>query len=101
MAITRPVPKMPNPAPNTDALDAFIQAAPDSGMALAPAAPTPTRKRTMKGNKEQISLTISVELVDRLDAMAAKVGQTRAALINMAIYQLLDRGMTLDGFQKE
>ncbi|WP_223936957.1 ribbon-helix-helix domain-containing protein [Aeromonas caviae] len=50
----------------------------------------------MKGNKEQISLTISVELVDRLDAMAAKVGQTRAALINMAIYQLLDRGMTIE-----
>ncbi|WP_223936953.1 hypothetical protein, partial [Aeromonas caviae] len=38
------------------------------------------RKRTMKGNKEQISLTISVELVDRLDAMAAKVGQTRAGV---------------------
>lgn len=101
MAITRPIPKISNPAPNADALDAFIQAAPDSGVALAPAAPVTTRKRTMKGNKEQISLTISVELVDRLDAMAAKVGQTRAALINMAIYQLLDRGMTLDGFNKE
>lgn len=101
MAITRPIPKTPNPVLNADALDAFIQAAPDSGVAPAPATPAPTRKRTMKGNKEQISLTISVELVDRLDAMAAKVGQTRAALINMAIYQLLDRGMTLDGFHKE
>lgn len=94
MAITRPTPK-------TSSADAFINAAPDGAASPAPATPAPTRKRTMKGNKEQISLTISVELVDSLDAMAAKVGQTRAALINMAIYQLLDRGMTIDGFRKE
>lgn len=93
MAITRPTPKTPKPTP---AADAFINGAPDGVESPAPAAPARTRKRTMKGNKEQISLTISVELVDRLDAMAAKVGQTRAALINMAIYQLLDRGMTLE-----
>lgn len=91
MAITKP----PKPTPSADALDAFINAAPDGVVAPAPATPAPTRKRTMKGNKEQISLTISVELVDRLDAMAATMGQTRAALINMAIYQLLDRGMTI------
>ncbi|MCG9027361.1 ribbon-helix-helix domain-containing protein [Laribacter hongkongensis] len=76
--------------------DVFINAAPDGTVSRAPATPARARKRTMKGNKEQISLTISVELVDRLDAMAAKVGQTRAALINMAIYQLLDRGMTIE-----
>ena len=93
MAITRPTPKTQKPTPNADA---FINAAPDGAVSPAPATPARARKRTMKGNKEQISLTISVELVDRLDAMAAKVGQTRAALINMAIYQLLDRGLSLE-----
>lgn len=89
MAISRPSTKisMPN-------ADAFINAAPDG--AVSPAVTKPNRKRTMKGKKEQISLTISIELVDKLDAMATKVGQTRAALINMAIYQLINRGMTLE-----
>lgn len=90
MAITRP--KTPKPAPSADD---FINAAPDSAVVPAPATPPPTRKRTMKGKKEQISLTISIEMVDRLDAMAATMGQTRAALINMAIYQLLDHGMAI------
>ena len=93
MAITRPTHKTPKPMPSADD---FINAAPDGSVSPAPATSPRTRKRTMKGNKEQISLTISVDLVDRLDAMAIKVGQTRAALINMAIYQLLDRGMTIE-----
>jgi len=67
MAITKPVAKTP---------DAFIGAAPDA-----------PRRGVIRGRKEQITLTISPELLARVDRMAKRMGQSRAALINLFIYR--------------
>lgn len=66
--------------------EAFINSAPD-------AAP----RRVRKGNKVQITLTIAEPLLDRVDELAAKLGQSRAALINLAIYQSLENGVRIEG----
>lgn len=89
MAITRPKPKAPE---STPAVDAFISGAPDAARAPKP---------TMLGNKRQISLTINPALLDKVDEMAAEMGQTRAAIINMAIYRMVEHGVTIDGLRKD
>jgi hypothetical protein len=66
--------------------DAFIAKAPD-------AAP----KRVRKGNKVQISLTITPALLDRVDALAQELGQSRAAIINLSIHRTVEHGLSLDG----
>ncbi len=71
MAITKPV--------KPKSVDAFISGAPDA-----------TRKGVMKGNKEQISLTLAPEMLVRVDALAQRMGQSRAAVINLAIFRLLE-----------
>lgn len=63
------------------AVDAFIGSAPDGG-----------RKGVMRGRKEQITLTIAPELLAKIDEMATRMGQSRAALINLAIYRLAEAG---------
>lgn len=67
--------------------DAFIQGAPD-------AQPEPHvvryEKGIKKGNKRQISLTISPVLLQRVDEVAKRTGQARAAVINLAIYKALE-----------
>lgn len=63
------------PKPRTEA--EFIAAAPDVG-----------RKGVKKGKKEQISLTIDPDLLERLDTIARANRQTRAGLINLAILRL-------------
>ena len=62
--------------------ESFIAGAPDAQERVAGIA---------KGNKRQISLTISPDLLRGIDRMARQMGQTRAGLINMAIFQLLKR----------
>jgi len=54
-------------------------------------------KGVFKGNKRQITLTIAPELLDKIDEMAAKLSQTRAAMINLAIHQAVMRGFDVDG----
>jgi hypothetical protein len=54
-------------------------------------APNAARKGVIRGRKEQITLTIAPELLAKVDALAAKMGQSRAALINRAIYELAER----------
>jgi len=61
----------------------FIAGAPDSG--------TKT-KGVKKGNKQQISLTMSPALLAKVDALAEKMGQSRAAVINMAVYRVVEAG---------
>ena len=67
----------------------FIAAAPD-------AARTPEQKADSyekgiaKGNKRQITLTIAPDLLRRVDEVAARTGQARAAVINMAIFRALE-----------
>ena len=84
MAITKPTKK--------PTADEFIGAAPD---ATTPAKPAPRRVR--KGNRVQITLTIAEPLLERVDKMAAKLGQSRAAIINLAIYQSLENGLRIEG----
>ena len=88
MAITRPVQTIPE---STPAVDAFIAGAPDAVRVPRP---------TMLGNKRQISLTIAPALLEKVDAMAAEMGQTRAGIINMAIYRMVEHGVTIDWLRK-
>ena len=53
-----------------------------------------------KGNKQQISLTITPGLLAKVDELADKLGQSRAAVINMALYQAIERGLDIDGLQR-
>jgi hypothetical protein len=69
MAITRPKPKT---------IAEFVAGAPDA-----------PRKGVRKGRKEQISLTIGPDLLEKLDAIAKNAQQSRAALINLAIFRLI------------
>lgn len=75
MAITKPVkPKSP---------DGFISDAPDTARA----------KGVRRGTKQQITLTIAPELLAKVDEMAERMGQSRAALINLAIYRTVEGGL--------
>jgi len=65
-------------------VDAFIEKAPDAG----------GRKGVVRGRKEQITLTIAPDLLAKVDEMASRMGQSRAALINRAIYELAERAIS-------
>ena len=54
-------------------------------------APDAPRKGVVRGRKAQITLTITPELLAKVDALASRMGQSRAALINRAIYELAER----------
>ncbi len=71
------------PAPATELQ--FIKDAPDGGPA-----------RVRKGRKVQISLTIAEPILDRIDARAAELGQSRAAFINLAVWQMLESGLRIE-----
>ena len=91
MAITLPKPK--TSAEPTDAADAFISGAPDSNAV--------TKARGVKkGNRQQISLTITPNLLLKVDELAAQLGQSRAAVINMAIYRVVEQGLDIAGLHK-
>ena len=83
MAITRK--PLSTPA---KAVEDFVAGAPDA------AADRP--KRVRKGKKIQITLTIGEPLLDRVDALAIELNQSRAGVINLAILQLLENGLRLD-----
>ena len=96
MAIT-PRPKPAASASTLAAQDAFISGAPDAASApstsLAPASKVAAQeyeKGVKKGNKRQITLTIAPELLERVDQVAKRTGQARAAVINMAIFQAIE-----------
>lgn len=72
-------------------VDAFIGGAPDA-VPVAKAA-----RGVMLGNKRQITLTISPELLARVDELAGQIGQSRAAVINLAIRQAVERGLMIEG----
>ena len=85
MAITKPKPK------TTVTADEFISGAPDAEI---------KPKGVKKGNKQQISLTIAPALLIKIDDLAAELGQSRAAIINMAIYRAVEHGLVIDGLRK-
>ncbi|MHB1678680.1 MAG: ribbon-helix-helix protein, CopG family [Sulfuriferula sp.] len=87
MAITRPKTKIPD---SSAAADSFITGAPDAVRV----------KGVKKGNKQQISLTIAPTLLAKVDELAAELGQSRAAIINMAIYRAVEHGLIIDGIKR-
>lgn len=95
MAIT-PRPKPAASAATLAAQEAFISGAPDaasppSSSTAAPKEVSPEyEKGVKKGNKRQITLTIAPELLERVDQVAKRTGQARAAVINMAIFQAIE-----------
>ena len=96
MTITIPK-KKPAAAPakiDQAAADAFISGAPDS------AASAPKLGGVTKGNKQQISLTITPGLLLKVDELAEQLGQSRAAVINMAIYRAVEHGLDIDGLHR-
>lgn len=64
-------------------VEAFVAGAPDGAQ----------RKGVIRGRKEQITLTITPDLLARVDELAARTGQSRAALINLAIYRVVEAGI--------
>ena len=53
-----------------------------------------TTKGVSKGCRLQISHTISPDLLSKVDRLAAAMGQSRAAVINLAVYRLLEQELT-------
>lgn len=74
MAITKPV--------RLRTTESFISGAPDA-----------QPKGVRRGTKQQITLTIAPDLLAKVDELAAKMGQSRAALINLAIYRTVESGL--------
>jgi Holliday junction resolvasome RuvABC endonuclease subunit len=65
--------------------DKFIAAAPDAAAAATEAAAA----GVMRGNKRQITLTLSPALLPRIDAAADALGISRAAWISMTMTKAL------------
>jgi len=84
MAIQR----KPKTASNAAAAAAFVSGAPDA----AATAEKPTYdKGIQKGHKRQVSITISPDLLRRVDERADAMGTGRSAFISMAIYKALNQ----------
>jgi hypothetical protein len=54
---------------------------------------TKERRGVMRGNREQITLTLPPETLDRIERLARSAGMTRAALINLFIHRGLETGL--------
>jgi len=74
MAITKAV------RPKTT--ESFISSAPDA-----------QPKGVRRGTKQQITLTIAPDLLAKVDELAERMGQSRAAIINLAIYRTVESGL--------
>ena len=94
MAITKK-PTKPAQDATAAAAVAFISGAPDAA-AATPEAP----RRVRKGRKVQITLTIAEPLLDRVDELAGQIGQSRAAVINLAVMQMLQSGLRIEGEER-
>lgn len=68
--------------------DKFISGAPDA----ATSSENPDVKGVMRGNKRQISLTLSPGMLPQIDQAASELGISRAAWISMTIAKALKRG---------
>ena len=92
MAITsKPKPKAAEPTvADNDAAEVFISGAPDA----------PKAQSARREAKKLISLKIAPTLLERVDQLAAELGQSRAAVINLAIHRAVERGLEFDGLGK-
>ncbi|GKS08510.1 hypothetical protein PSTH1771_25860 [Pseudomonas syringae pv. theae] len=51
---------------------------------------------TTKCKKQQISVTVQPELLTKLDDLASSLGQSRASMINIAIYNIIENGLEIN-----
>lgn len=80
MAIIRkPIP------PQEPTAETFIEGAPDGKSAKG-------GRGLKRGKKEQIAVIMAPDLLDQLDATAEKMGQSRSALISLAVFRFLNGG---------
>lgn len=70
-------------------IDRFINDAPDGNK--------PEKRGVKKGQREQITVTFDTAIISQLDDLAQHEGLSRAALIRMAVRQLLDKGTQVGG----
>jgi hypothetical protein len=70
-----------------DQVEKFINEAPD-GLKVP---------RFRRGNKAQITVTMNETLLDQVDMRAKQLGISRAAFISMAVVQVMEAGLHLDG----
>lgn len=80
--IRRPAAASSLPEPKAEA---FIEGAPDGKG-------TKSGRGLKRGKKEQIAVIMAPELLDQLDAAAEKMGQSRSALISLAVFRFLNSG---------
>lgn len=89
MAITkRPSGSAVTPQDDTQ-IEKFINDAPDGNK--------PEKRGVKKGQREQITVTFDTTIIAQLDDLAMHEGLSRAALIRMAVRQLLDKGAQVGG----
>ena len=88
MAITR--------KPKAQIIDEFVSGAPDAVAktvieeTVMPLLVEEKPKGFAVGNKRQISLTITPELLKKVDEIAARTGQGSAGIINLAIFKAIE-----------
>ena len=78
------------PKVSASAAEAFIQGAPDAKADPGQDVVAVYEKGIPKGNKRQITLTIAPELLRKVDEVAKRTGQARAAVINLAIFKAVE-----------
>lgn len=89
MAITaRPKSSVASSQEQAD-IEKFINDAPDGNK--------PEKRGVKKGQREQITVTFDTTVIAQLDDLAMHEGLSRAALIRMAVRQLLDKGAQVGG----
>ncbi|MGP3590278.1 ribbon-helix-helix domain-containing protein [Vagococcus sp. WN89Y] len=90
MAITpKPKASVTQSAPVQSQIDDFINKAPDGIK--------PDKKGVKKGKREQITVTFDSSVLETLDELAQQEGVSRAALIRMAVKQLINKGTQVGG----
>jgi hypothetical protein len=76
-------PRSPASAKRNKKAEHFVRSAPDASR-------TPTAG-VQRGHKQQFSVTLPPHLMQEMDAMAHDMGQSRSALVGMALYQMLQQ----------
>jgi hypothetical protein len=84
MAITK-IPANPNQF-SEKKIQKFIDEAPDGRKP----------KRIFRGKKVQISITLDEAMIEKVEAMAKRLGQSRTGFISLAVAQALEKGLRLD-----
>ncbi|MEI2684643.1 ribbon-helix-helix domain-containing protein [Erwinia aphidicola] len=89
MAITSKPKGTPPIQQNQADIEKFINDAPDGIKS--------EKRGVKKGQREQITVTFDTTIISQLDDLAQHEGLSRAALIRMAVRQLLDKGAQVGG----